>query len=342
MIFTTLMECIFEIQKRLLGKILRLRRTRTKRWQSLLIASTAVIHHTFYYEFFRDFYNKDRIGGDFSGRLYSVEEWKQTRLSWTEKFVPGEIRGVELREALGMPLASKMDGRGEVEVQERGQEEWLRNMALWGYPPGWTDRSGNPWEAVRKRISDQYVGGEDEDGTHDFFISDGAGNLEVVSLGMKSDARGIDEEARDVEDPEPHSERTRRWAKYPNTYFLDSLLPVYTGLTLPPIPGESPSSPPLLSQGSRPSPSLPPPPDGSPPPLPPPPPDALPPPLPPPDDLPPPLPPSDPPPLPPYTSSFTEGSPAVVTMKLKPASYTLIEVENSFENECDMDMSDKD
>ncbi|KAG7092953.1 hypothetical protein E1B28_009255 [Marasmius oreades] len=269
-----------------------------------------------YYEFFRDIYNEPRIGGDFSERLYSVEEWKQTRLSWVDQFVPGEMRGLELREALGIPMTSHTDEKQEEEVQARGQEEWLRNMALWGYPPGWTNRNGNPLEAMRKRILNQFVGDEEEDGGDSLYLFDGEENSEIVSLNSKSAVQGTNEETvttekngifDDVQTP-------ARWARYPNTFFSDSLLPVYTGFALPPIPGDSPIPLPL-------------PPPESPPPLPPPPPNDLPPPLPPP-------PPNDPPP--PLPSDPVPGT------ESKCPSYTLAEKEEGMDEDCDMDMSDEE
>ncbi|KAF9261450.1 hypothetical protein L218DRAFT_1078666 [Marasmius fiardii PR-910] len=274
-----------------------------------------------YYEFFRDIYHDSSIRSGFSGRLYSVEEWKQIRLSWVDQFVPGEIRGVELREALGMPVTVPADERQEEECQAQGQEEWLRNMALWGYPPGWTNRVGNPQEAMRKRILDQCVGDEDEDGAASFFLCDSTGKLELVSFNSSSNS---DEETHDATETELKVQTSARWAKYPNTYFLDSLLPVYTGLSLPPVPGDSPiPSPPPL------------PPNVAPPPLPPPPP--------PPDDLPPPLPPlppkDSPPPLP-FDAFQNRKDHLAVAMNSPPRA--LVEKEESLDQECDMDMSDEE
>ncbi|EEB88171.1 hypothetical protein MPER_14137, partial [Moniliophthora perniciosa FA553] len=73
-----------------------------------------------------------------------------------------EIRGYELREALG--IDDEQGVESEADAQAHAQAEWLRNMALWGYPPGWTTQNGrSPQETVRERIQYQFAGDEDDD-----------------------------------------------------------------------------------------------------------------------------------------------------------------------------------
>ncbi|KAK7015493.1 hypothetical protein VNI00_019123 [Paramarasmius palmivorus] len=221
-----------------------------------------------YYEFFRDLYDEQRIGhNEFSGRLYSVEDWKRTRLSWLDHFVPGEIKGPELRDALGIGEDHSGDLRAE----------WLQNMALWGYPPGWASHE-NPQQAVRERIAHQFsgIGGETSDGptTEEFYVFDTPDTTETILLSephegdkdIYNESATVSEGTLDSSD-DRYQEPVRRWATYPNTYFSSSLLPVYNGFALPAVGDDLPHPPPqiLISE-------LPPPPSTTPPPLPPPPP----------------------------------------------------------------------
>ncbi|KAK1227797.1 hypothetical protein PQX77_009172 [Marasmius sp. AFHP31] len=215
-----------------------------------------------YYDFFRDIYNT-RLGGDFHGRLYSVEEWKQTRLSWLECFVPGKIRGPELRDALGMPMSCEYENE-EQAAQASGQDEWLRNMALWGYPPGWESRS-NPLEEMKRRIAHQCVDEDIEDDT--ILLHNDDGVTEAVSLHQdnpKTVLVDTDEETLcDGDSDDPRSGEAppiRRWAEYPTSHFLYSLLPVYRQVALPPIGDEPPPPPAESPPPLPPAPSLPPPP----------------------------------------------------------------------------------
>ncbi|KAL0067073.1 hypothetical protein AAF712_005860 [Marasmius tenuissimus] len=226
-----------------------------------------------YYDFFRDIYNT-RIGGDFHGRLYSVEEWKQTRLSWLEYFVPGKIQGPELRDALGMPMFCNAENE-EQEAQASGQDEWLRNMALWGYPPGWESRS-NPLAEMRRRIVDQCTDEDVEDQTLVLHQDDGV--TETVSLLRDNSGTVlVDTDEETLSSDDSHNSRggevssLRRWAEYPTSHFLYRLLPVYRQAALPPIGDEPPPPPAESPPPLPPAPPLPPPPppDDPPPPLPP-------------------------------------------------------------------------
>jgi hypothetical protein len=181
-------------------------------------------------------------------RFHEFEEWKSRRLEWTRIYKPGEITGSLLREA----LRSRSDTYGAPNMP------WLENISLWGYPPGWVSCE-DPVERVRRRILDEEgSGGGDEEldeGSCLFAIlNDTPENSETLQLNSFF--------ATVPSDPPSETRALRRWAPYPNTYFLSELLPVYTGRLLPLAESIEPG-------GQRETFSPPPPPPGSPPPLPP-------------------------------------------------------------------------
>ena len=188
-------------------------------------------------------------------RIHEVEEWKLRRLEWTNTYRPGEITSSLLRDALG-----SRDACGTPNMP------WLENISLWGYPPGWISGE-DPVERVRRQILDKDGSGSGDTG------HDNHSCLFVVLNDTPEDSETLQLDCSPAPaPPNPPSEAgtPRRWAAYPNTYFLSDLLPAYTGRVLPPL-GESPkrdgqyetSSPPPQPYGQ------PPPPASSPPPLPP-------------------------------------------------------------------------
>ncbi|KAJ3841731.1 hypothetical protein F5878DRAFT_658278 [Lentinula raphanica] len=284
-------------------------------------------------EFHRD--RLDRIGGDFSSRIYSVEEWKSIRMAWIDYFTPGEIKGRDLREALG--ISSKYDDDGQA-------HEWLQNMAVWGYPPGWIN-SRDPKELMRERVQNQCV--EEPDAIQPPFHLYGEGGDDEVVVGRSKADNPLTELVNDT---------PRRWASYPPLQFSSSLLPVYNVRPLPPVESEVQS----LSNYVRFSAVLPfplppsvspppPPPTEPPPPLPPnqpPPPLPFEPPPPPTEPTPPPTepppPPTEPPPPP------TEPPPSLPTSSphLQLSNFatfaTPMSRPSAIEDDSDMDMSDED
>lgn len=190
-------------------------------------------------------------------RIHVVEGWKQQRLDWLYSFEPGEIRGPVLRDALGLDN----DDIGDA-------VPWLSSMSYWGYPPGWTGVT-DPREKTRSRIMGEgddpmLLGSATQSGaetTISIFSDDGKEeqiDLKVQGPGFEPDlTEGIPGEFR-------------RWAAYPKSQFLYTLLPIFSGKTLPPLESESFTLErqmiwnKLISQP-------PPPPSSSPPPLPPPP-----------------------------------------------------------------------
>ncbi|KAI0748677.1 hypothetical protein C8Q80DRAFT_752880 [Daedaleopsis nitida] len=169
--------------------------------------------------------------GESSGpfhRLYEVEEWRAKRLKWIGAFAPGEIRGPVLRDALGLE-----DG----DVGE--DAPWLRNIACWGYPPGWVG-AYDPRERVRERIA---RAGEDDAEEVEFAIYDDGDPERCVLTGFSGvqmhdsddDYVENDEDGEECGDTSLAAPVLKRWARYPDTHFLYSKLPVYTGFTLPPL-----------------------------------------------------------------------------------------------------------
>ncbi|THH17800.1 hypothetical protein EUX98_g9056 [Antrodiella citrinella] len=237
-------------------------------------------------------------------RFAEMEDMKFKRVRWLEEFQPGEIRGAELRNALGL------NGKDPGEYVQ-----WLPRIADWGYPPGWYSRVDprlRVWDIVTGAdTSDDELGGEADDVP---FVIFGEEEEEAVSIPARLPSRKTPEldeaserlsQANDDEIPEKDDESDsdtlsegeikqspadieasrpapiRRWATYPDTYF-STRLPVYNGFRLPAVLPSRPFAygygPSTLANSFM---SAPPPPPGPPPPLPPPPPSTAPPPLPP-------------------------------------------------------------
>jgi len=147
-------------------------------------------------------------------RIHEVEEWKSRRLEWTHIYKPGEITNPLLREALG-----SRDAYGAPNMP------WLENVSLWGYPPGWISCE-DPVERIRRRILDvDDLGSRDEELDDDsslfVVLNDTPEDLETLQLDSLF--------ASVPPDPPSETRAPRRWAAYPNTFFLFELLPVYTG-----------------------------------------------------------------------------------------------------------------
>ena len=252
-------------------------------------------------------------------RVHIAEGWRQTRLSWLDTFEPGRIKGELLREALGRT--------------EEG--DWLRNMAVWGYPKGWYAER-DPKEAIRKRIWQEHGGdAEMEQDDLEPFMIHGEDQSEAVQFtyafreihscdspsSSNASTRTVsshnaDSDSDDPRNPPQTPQQTgmKRWAKYPSSHFLSDLLPVHSGFNLPPIEGtEDTDHWPLV------------------PPMPPRPPSTEPPPLP---------PPGPPPPLPPPPSSVPPPIPSPPAPPLSDP-FSLCEVEPDG-NSSDMDFSDSE
>lgn len=199
-------------------------------------------------------------------RIHEVEGWKQQRLEWVDSFTPGEIRGELLIEALGPDV---------FQDTESPTQEWLANMAIWGYPPGWAAPS-DPQDEMRREImlgddrpelSDDdhhqqpfQIYGEDEEPEQVYlrlFIPDMGLESHNHTPGASGTSPSKDKEHRadsEVESSDSSStmqtssssEGTRspspsqqlpfkRWAKYPATHFASELLPIYNGTALPAV-----------------------------------------------------------------------------------------------------------
>ncbi|KAG6906516.1 hypothetical protein DXG01_013481 [Tephrocybe rancida] len=260
-------------------------------------------------------------------RIHEVEEWRQQRLDFLDIFVPGEIRGATLRDALG-----NRDG------------DWLENMALWGYPKGWVNTK-DPREKIKQIIWEEYSGGED---TFENFLifgnDDGAETVYANEKALSDDEENKESVVETDDEKQSNSGSTStlsststpthpiRWATFPPSQFSSQLLPVYNGYMLPPISHQGSSTytsdrhtlwQQILSGTYRPPP---PPPSIEPPPIPPPPPpDTEAPPIPPPPPL------SPPPPLPQLSAT-----------SFPPAHGLYSSVLANIDEEMDMDMSDSE
>jgi zinc finger CCHC domain-containing protein 8 len=202
-------------------------------------------------------------------------------LDWLEEFVPGEIRGQLLQSALA-----------------ESNEEWLKNICAWGYPPGWISMF-DPRERVRDRIWNEDDGDKDSL-SEDFEIHGEEDAVEHVSfhggpirsshesggnvMENKKDVCRDDLFSNHILPEDSHSDtRAGRWAAYPNSYFSSEFLFQYikSKPSLPPSWDDTPFHDTMAylnqfhvqhdrSLPSRSSDSMPPPPPlESPPPLPP-------------------------------------------------------------------------
>jgi len=138
-----------------------------------------------------------------------VEGKKQQRLDWLDWLEPGQVRGELLREAIGWE-----EGTGE---GGGGDGQWLRNMAVWGYPKGWTGLRDPRYE-VMKRIEGEVENDEDDEDEDVFVIFGDAGEEEKITFTTPL-----------LDFTPPPQPKVHRWASYPTTYFSSALLPIYTG-----------------------------------------------------------------------------------------------------------------
>ncbi|KAH0827109.1 hypothetical protein J3R83DRAFT_4796 [Lanmaoa asiatica] len=179
-----------------------------------------------------NFLHPDLVGPE-TTRFYVAEGWKQQRLEWLRSYEPGVIRGPLLRDALGLQ-----------EGDPGNTVEWLRNMAYWGYPPGWVG-CRDPMQLAYSRILEDEVEEQVTATEWDSVtIFEGADDDEEVNLRLFS--------LRGSSTPSPAASfklsmsvdvDPTRWATYPNTYFSSTALSIYSGSPL----GRVASSPPPVS-----------------------------------------------------------------------------------------------
>ncbi|KAF8559861.1 hypothetical protein OG21DRAFT_1503084, partial [Imleria badia] len=161
------------------------------------------------------------LTGQETTRFYIAEGWKQQRLEWLRSYEPGVIRGPLLRDALGLQ-----------EEDQGNNVEWLRNMAYWGYPPGWVG-CRDPKQLICSRIlNDEAEAQGAPSGWESFMIFKGADedeeiDLTLLSLGGPSTTPSSASSLTTSVDVEP-----TRWAAYPNTYFSSTALSIYNGTPL--------------------------------------------------------------------------------------------------------------
>lgn len=173
---------------------------------------------------YHDFYQSARGLGN-SQRFHTVEAWRQQRLDWLEDFEPGTIKGELLIDAI-----------------YDGNDEWLKNISVWGYPLGWVSHI-DPRERVKHRIWNENNG---DVAAENFEIH---GNEVVELLSFKHSES--DEEVAAKRTPTPTTSRfpspsispspplcsmpPTRWATYPTSYFSSQALVLYN----PPTRSES-------------------------------------------------------------------------------------------------------
>jgi zinc finger CCHC domain-containing protein 8 len=146
------------------------------------------------------------------------------------------VRGSLLREALGL---------------EDGQHdgEWLQNIAIWGYPRGWVGEE-DPRDGIRRIIEGGNdviddneelpltIFGEEDLKTDIFMTSKDSKDEGVSDDGNHSVEESDSSSSSSSRDSDPLHTATMppsRWATYPPTHFLTSLLPIYMGFALPPV-----------------------------------------------------------------------------------------------------------
>ncbi|KAF4615197.1 hypothetical protein D9613_002614 [Agrocybe pediades] len=223
-------------------------------------------------------------------KFHADKAWRQQRLDWLEEFEPGKIKGELLKEAL-----------------DTSQDEWLRNISVWGYPPGWISHV-HPRERVKTRILAEDEDEIDEDpedmsfeihGEDDCTENLSLENAFKLSMDATNSDSGSSESSSESDGEIFTLPSPTRWAEYPPAYFAYYLLaPYQPPKTVPTVTWANTSfadTETYLNQFYAPPP---PPPSEEPPPLPP----SFPapplPPYPPSNISPPPLPASPPPPLP--------------------------------------------
>ena len=142
-------------------------------------------------------------------RVYLAEGWRQQRLQWLDILRPGHIQNPLLQEAIGF-----------------GDGDWLKNIAAWGYPPGWISVQ-DPREKVRLKIWDEYLDDSYERSGNSFRIFDETDEPEDVSQDTLSgtECSSVDLESQTSSNAAYES---IRWAVYPSTYFSSDLLFAYT------------------------------------------------------------------------------------------------------------------
>lgn len=174
-----------------------------------------------YYEFFQA-----ARGLGNSQRLHTVEAWRQQRLNWLEEFEPGTIKGELLKDAVS-----------------NNNDEWLRNISVWGYPLGWVSHL-DPRERVRDRIWNENNGDvieELEDG-EPFQIHGDEEAVELLSFKdtfLRHDPNSTSQQSESDEEGTKRAPTSNllglsspsapiRWATYPTSYFSSQALVLYT------------------------------------------------------------------------------------------------------------------
>ncbi|KAJ7685688.1 hypothetical protein DFH06DRAFT_1313973 [Mycena polygramma] len=255
-------------------------------------------------------FERDRAGDGTPRSLREVAE-RLERAAWAGAggFVPGKVspalrRAVRWRDWWDDRREAAAEAEEDVGPDDGQGYDWLENMSLWGYPPGWVAAS-DPRERMRARIMHERdpmdEDGEEEEDVMKIWGESGEEEI-VLSGALRTDQDSLAGEGTDTDtdlDTDTDTDETtedgsgdnepckasptndnlatpelKRWAHYPGTHFAWERLTVYDGSLLSQR-GQKPMRP---REPVRPPPPPPPPPPSLPPPLPPAPPPSLPPP----------------------------------------------------------------
>lgn len=169
------------------------------------------------------FYNQG--AGAEPQRLHIAEEKKLARLKFLDDFVPGEVKGEQLREALGLK-----------ECDPGENAPWLDNMLIWGYPPGWA-RDTDQRQTMLERIVST---GDEEFNELDSFGIFGDNVEESLQLSeYPIEETKLQPESESSLNLPTSNTPDRRWVTYRTTLFSSDRLPVYNGRALPTLHAES-------------------------------------------------------------------------------------------------------
>ncbi|KIR67194.1 hypothetical protein I314_02407 [Cryptococcus bacillisporus CA1873] len=195
----------------------------------------------------------ERYLHDYLNMRVTLQE-KERRLELLETFRPGEV-GKELDQAARMMVddsdSDEMlvdDAQTTPQKWDKGEYEWIRNIARWGYPPGWTSAL-NPIEILKDRISsletyDTAYRLTPELGEELVIFGD---DDEDVELGMRGVTHGSADEGEGIKEEEDDGSEMSIVSDSPSPPLSLSSAPSHRPLTpsdSPPPPSPPPDLPP--------------------------------------------------------------------------------------------------
>ncbi|SPC66812.1 uncharacterized protein UHOD_02333 [Ustilago sp. UG-2017b] len=160
---------------------------------------------------------QDTSMGEINGhaRLHQQLASAEQRLRWLDEFVPGKPSRA-LIEALAWEAGETGGDRDAAETKDEEVFDlpYLRNMLIWGYPPGWISER-DPVEQIRQRI-------QQDSEWETVTVLDG---FDLVALAQprhpESDTVKDDDNSRKYADHGKMAGQVRRWVDY-QTHLFDS------------------------------------------------------------------------------------------------------------------------